>query len=92
VPPECFTPQPHVWSGTVLLEPRSRWFDERLAPAFFETVRNCFRQKRKTLLNNLTTAYGKETAQSVLDTLRIPSHVRAEQTSLEQFHRIFCAL
>jgi 16S rRNA (adenine1518-N6/adenine1519-N6)-dimethyltransferase len=84
VPPECFTPRPNVWSATLHFAPRAPWLPEEQHAAFFEFVQNCFRQKRKTLANNLKAAYKNR----VEVPLGFPAHLRAEEVSPEELFRI----
>jgi 16S rRNA (adenine1518-N6/adenine1519-N6)-dimethyltransferase len=89
VPPAAFRPPPKVDSAVVRLSPRpvaDRWGIEDPS-AFLEFAGHCFRQKRKTIRNNLTALFGKV----VLDGLPEAS-LRAEQLSLAElaalYHRL----
>jgi 16S rRNA (adenine1518-N6/adenine1519-N6)-dimethyltransferase len=86
VPPGAFRPPPKVGSAVVRLRPRH---DPGVADpsAFLRFVGQCFRQKRKTLRNNLAGVYGR----AVLDALP-ESGLRAEQLSLEQFQALYSRL
>ena len=80
VKPGAFRPAPKVDSAVVLLEPRALDIPGR--EAFLEFVSRCFRQKRKTLRNNLSEFYP--------DVANLPeSAMRAEQLSLQQFLSVF---
>jgi len=61
VPPSAFRPPPKVDSTVVRLEPRDRAVELGIADPtrFLSFVSQCFRQKRKTLRNNLTGLFGK---------------------------------
>lgn len=86
VPPSAFHPPPKVDSAVVRLKPRpagARWGVTDL-PAFLEFVGRCFRQKRKTIRNNLATSVDK----TLLDTLPEASR-RAEQLSVEQLAALY---
>ena len=83
VPPGAFRPPPKVDSAVIRLTPIA-------APesaGFLEFASACFRQKRKTLRNNLTARYAKE----VLDSLPSVSR-RAEQLSVQELFELFTAL
>jgi len=80
VKPTAFVPPPKVDSAVVLLEPRTRDLDLPDPAAFLRFVSHCFRQKRKTLRNNLAPIYGKE----VIDPWP-EAPLRAEKLSLQQF-------
>ncbi len=81
VRPGAFRPPPKVDSAVVLLEPRA---DDPGLPDVDDFVRfagQCFRQKRKTIRNNLAPLY---------DTAGWPeSGMRAEQLSLEQLIEMY---
>lgn len=82
VPPGAFRPPPKVDSAVVRLTPRA---DQPVqADAFLRFAGHCFRQKRKTLRNNLQGAYPKE----LLDPLP-ESTKRAEQLSIPELLRLF---
>ncbi len=85
VKPGAFRPPPQVESAVVLLEPRPGPFAD-CAP-FLEFVGRCFRQKRKTLRNNLAAFYGKEAIEEQAE-----AGMRAEQLTLEQFADLYSRL
>ncbi len=62
VPPPAFRPPPKVDSTVVRLRPRPRAAELGIADAarFLSFVSQCFRQKRKTLRNNLASTFGKD--------------------------------
>ncbi len=76
VPPGAFSPPPKVDSAAVLLEPRTPAVPD--AAAFLEFVSRCFRQKRKTLRNNLAQYYGEQVGSWP------EGKLRAEQLSMEE--------
>jgi 16S rRNA (adenine1518-N6/adenine1519-N6)-dimethyltransferase len=84
VKPAAFHPPPKVDSAVVLLEPRTH--DLRLPDrdAFLRFLARCFRQKRKTLRNNLAGFYGRETVDAWPE-----ASLRAEQISLQGFADMF---
>ena len=84
VKPTAFHPPPKVDSAVVLLEPRKRELRVGDPEAFLEFVGFCFRQKRKTLRNNLLEIYGKEKIDQCPE-----AGLRAEQLSLEQFAEMY---
>lgn len=89
VGPECFLPAPRVTSAVIRLVPRETPpvdVDER---AFFAVVRAAFAQRRKTLLNALSAAYGsrfsrEELHQAITD-CGLDENVRGERLGLEEF-------
>ena len=89
VPPDCFLPAPKVTSAVVRLTPRTVPPVEGSPDAIFAVVRAAFAQRRKTLLNGLSAAYGsrfpKDELRQVLADCGLPENVRGEQLGLEQF-------
>lgn len=94
VPKSVFIPQPNVDSAVVKLtrreEPPCTVQDEKL---FFEVVRASFAQRRKTLRNNLWSAYPtlKEQEQEVTGAMEregIALSRRGESLSIEEFARL----
>ena len=89
VPKNVFLPKPKV-DSTVLqfhIKEVNSKVDEQ---AFFEMVMACFRQRRKTLLNN----YGeylkdKEKARIILEKGNIDAGLRAESLSLDEFLHVY---
>jgi len=86
VPPSAFRPPPAVDSTVVRLLPRNRATELGIVdPArFLRFAGHCFRQKRKTLRNNLAGAYGKETMDGWPEAGK-----RAEELTLEQFAELY---
>lgn len=88
VPPGAFRPVPKVTSSVVRLTPKDRSdFDEDV---FEKIVSAGFRQKRKTLLNNLKHApeLGIEYPAELLSGAGIDPKARAEDLSLDDWIRI----
>jgi 16S rRNA (adenine1518-N6/adenine1519-N6)-dimethyltransferase len=84
VKPGAFRPPPKVDSAVVLLEPVERDLGISDRNAFLRFLGQCFRQKRKTLRNNLADVYGKELVGAWPE-----ASLRAEQVSLEGFAEMF---
>ena len=92
VPKECFLPAPKVTSTVIQLVPRSAPPVDADPEALFRVVKAAFAQRRKTLLNGLTAAYGsrfskEELRQIILDS-GLPETVRGERLGLEEFSRL----
>ena len=89
VPPDCFLPAPKVTSAVVQLTPRSVTPVEGSPDAIFAVVKAAFAQRRKTLLNGLSAAYGsrfsKDRLRQLMADCGLPENVRGEQLGLEQF-------
>ena len=96
VPASCFFPQPKVTSAVVCLkvrtEPPAELLDER---TFFRTVRAAFAQRRKTLLNALSSGFselGKSELAETLHTCSISPMVRGETLDIPSFAALSNAL
>ena len=84
VPPAAFRPQPKVWSSVVRLIPKTTEIpNEEL---FRELISNGFRQKRKTIVNNLKALYPN--AAAILASARIDPTLRPEALNLDQWLRL----
>ena len=84
VPAAAFRPPPKVESSVVRLTPRATSdFGITDVRAFLRFASVCFRQKRKTLRNNLVAAYPKE----IVDTLP-EARLRAEQLPVAELARL----
>jgi len=90
VPAGCFMPRPNVHSAVIKLtrhdEPPVAVPDEKF---LFDIIRAAFNQRRKTLVNALGNAAGiqveKERVLRALEKMGLPSAVRGESLTLEEF-------
>lgn len=84
VPPTVFRPVPKVWSSVIRMRPKrdNTIGDLRL---FRLLVSDGFRQKRKTILNNLRSADGSIDWKVILGESTIPEKLRPEALSLQQW-------
>jgi len=80
VPPCAFEPQPKVWSSVVRMTPTNRKSPHE---GFRGLLSTGFAMKRKTIANNLKTAYPNYAA--ALETAGIAPKSRAETLTLEQW-------
>ena len=89
VPPDCFLPAPKVTSAVVRLTPHAVPPVAGDRDTIFAVVKAAFAQRRKTLLNALSAAYGsripKEQLRQIILDCGLPDTVRGERLSLEQF-------
>ena len=97
VPPECFLPAPKVTSAVIKLVPRQEPPQELVEEGlFFQVVKASFAQRRKTLLNGLTSAFGsrvpKDELRAVLAEAGLPENVRGETLGIPQFAALAAAL
>ena len=91
---ENFMPCPSVDSAVVRLRRREKPPVSCEPALFFDTVKQCFSQKRKTLANNLAARGGmdKKAAAAMLSGIGIDPSRRAETLSLEEFDKIALAV
>ena len=94
VPPDRFTPPPHVMSRLIRLNRRTdgpRAADEKLLQRL---IRSAFRMRRKTLVNNLTGDFNisREQAEGLLLSQNLDARIRGEALTVEQVTRLSDAL
>ena len=96
VPASCFIPQPKVTSAVLQLctrrMPLCEIADEKL---FFRVVRAGFAQRRKTLVNSLSSGFGemsKQQLSEILEQCDISPTVRAETLDIPAFASIANAI
>ena len=92
VPPSCFVPQPKVTSSVIRLIRRQEKpypvLDEKL---LFRVIRAAFNQRRKTLVNALSSGVpelGKEKAEQILAECGLDPRIRGEAVDLAGFVKI----
>lgn len=87
VPPTCFLPAPKVTSSVVQLIPRSTAPQDLVDDsAFFRLVRAAFAQRRKTLLNSLSSCgYQKEAVRAAIADCHLPEVIRGERLGISEF-------
>lgn len=92
VGPECFLPAPKVTSSVIRLIPRSQPPVDADPEALFRLVKAAFAQRRKTLLNALSAAYGsrlsKDELRQAISDCGLSETVRGERLSLEEFSHL----
>ncbi len=86
VPRSAFRPPPKVDSAVVCLEPRDAALEWNIADreGFLRFASACFRQKRKTLRNNLAPVYGRERMDSIPE-----GRLRAEQLGVPELAALY---
>jgi 16S rRNA (adenine1518-N6/adenine1519-N6)-dimethyltransferase len=89
VSPNAFRPAPKVWSSIVRLKVKEHSIiDDEIG--FREFLSLGFRQKRKTILNNLKAAFPQ--SKGILDEIGIDSNRRAESLTLNEWEKLFSSL
>lgn len=86
VPRTAFRPPPKVDSAVVKLTPRDAFKDFHIADRqkFLKFAGLCFRQKRKTLRNNLSALYRREQLEDLIEPKQ-----RAEQMTISELAMLF---
>jgi len=91
--PGAFSPVPKVHSTVVRLTLSPQIGNLRVPEgAFIDFLKTSFRQKRKTLWNNLKSAYAPDLLRRAMERAAIKPTVRAEALSLEKSAALFRAL
>ena len=92
VGPECFLPAPKVTSSVIRLIPRPQPPVDADPEALFRLVKAAFAQRRKTLLNALSAAYGsrlsKDELRQAISDCGLSETVRGERLSLDEFSNL----
>lgn len=79
---QVFIPKPNVDSAVLSVEFCEVNVNKK---EFYQLVQAGYKQKRKTLYNNLSMLWGKEKTKDLLEALQIDLKTRAEQLSLEDW-------
>ena len=91
VPASKFFPAPKVDSAVLRMQicdkPNAEVSDEKL---FFKVVKAAFAQRRKTLLNCLSTGFSKEKSffEDILNNIGIDPKIRGERLGIEEYAKI----
>lgn len=88
VPPSSFMPQPKVSSSVIRLKVRPNELELLDKKTFFNTVKDAFGKRRKTLLNCLSSGVmqiPKETLREVFEASGIDGGRRGETLSIDEF-------
>jgi 16S rRNA (adenine1518-N6/adenine1519-N6)-dimethyltransferase len=93
LPPSAFAPPPKVHSSVVriTIKPQAEALGVKEAE-FIAFLKLCFGQKRKTLWNNLKTAYDESALKKALAKSGVKPTVRAEALPIEKTAALFRAL
>lgn len=94
LPRGAFRPPPEVGSALVSLRFPGENAKLQIADstAFFEFVKSCFAQKRKTLANNLRSLATADRVRGILKELHLREDARAEQLSVAQLAALYQAI
>lgn len=96
VPPSCFIPAPKVTSSVLHMVPQTPPAEVDDPKHFFRVVRAAFAQRRKTLLNSLSSSLGdgtsKEAIANAIAACGLPENIRGERLSISDFAALSKAL
>jgi 16S rRNA (adenine1518-N6/adenine1519-N6)-dimethyltransferase len=94
LPPGAFQPPPEVGSALVSMKLPGENAKLQLEDTgrFLEFVKACFAQKRKTLVNNLRSAFGPEKAKQAIAQMKLETSARAEELSVHELADVFRVL
>lgn len=88
-----FNPPPKVDSAIIAISNISRdTFTTFSSPAAFSILHDAFRSKRKQLVGNLQTRFGREVVSSALTSLGFPVTIRAEDIPVEAWRPLITQL
>ena len=88
VPKNVFMPKPNVDSAVLQFRFKPATLENE--EAFFDFVKACFKQRRKTIYNNLGEYFNdKEKAKQLLTNANVDEKRRAETLTLEEFMHLF---
>lgn len=91
VPKKVFVPAPNVESAVVKIMTKKEKDVDIDTETFFDFVRTCFVQRRKTLMNNLIAANGKDKKELLLECCEnagIDPSRRSETLTIEEFNNL----
>lgn len=96
VPPSCFIPAPKVTSSVLRMVPQTPPPEVDDPKHFFRVVRAAFAQRRKTLLNSLSSSLGdgtsKQAIANAIAACGLPENIRGERLSISDFAALSKAL
>jgi len=85
VPPTAFEPPPKIDSAVFLIEKETNRKDEN----FEGMLRVAFKQPRKTLMKNLSSAFDKEDLKTSFVELGLTPTIRPHQVSTKDYHQLY---
>ncbi|MBU5294271.1 16S rRNA (adenine(1518)-N(6)/adenine(1519)-N(6))-dimethyltransferase RsmA [Anaerosalibacter bizertensis] len=94
VPKTAFMPRPNVDSAVIKLKIRKEKIELKDREIFFKVVKAAFSQRRKTILNSLSSGLktDKATIRAILEKADIDPKLRAENLTIEDFSKISAIL
>lgn len=91
VPAGAFLPAPQIVSTVIYARPAGPEL-AGMADDFYDFVKLCFAERRKTLWNNLAPRFDKKILAAAAAASGLPANVRAEQLPADRFLPLYAAL
>lgn len=90
----CFFPKPEIESVVVKIRKKEPSIKVKKENEFLNFIRIIFQQRRKTLVNNITSYYqtSKENLRNLLVSLGFKENVRSEDLDLNDIHKVYIGL
>lgn len=85
VPRTCFTPSPNVDSAVIEIKRIYRLYKPQNEELFKKVVLQSFKERRKTLVNNLSSTINKDKLKNIFDELGLNENIRAENLNIDDF-------
>lgn len=85
VPRTCFTPSPNVDSAVIEIKRIDRLYKPQNEELFKKVVSQSFKERRKTLVNNLSSTINKDKLKNIFDELGLNENIRAENLNIDDF-------
>lgn len=90
VPRTAFNPSPNVDSAVVTFTKHEMNTEIDDKEKFFDLVKACFKQRRKTLYNNLKEYFdSSDIATTILSKMELENNIRAESLNLDQYIALY---
>lgn len=88
VPPQLFHPKPEVDSCVLRMKRRPDMPSREFRLLVSQVVRLGFSQRRKKMIKQLASVFGRETVEAAYAKVGLPEDIRAERVSVEQFQQL----
>ena len=88
VPPQLFHPRPEVDSCVLKKKKRADLPSYEFRKLLSQVTRLGFSQRRKKMIKQLASVFGRETVDRAYQALEIPEAIRAERVSVEKFKQL----
>ena len=85
VPRTCFVPSPNVDSAVIEIKRIDRLYKPQNEELFKKVVSQSFKERRKTLVNNLSSTINKDKLKNIFDELGLNENIRAENLNIDDF-------